>query len=61
MEDGDRSRYANHIGENGERLYQQAEQLELEGVVAKHVASPYMAGRSREWVKIKTPIGRERD
>ncbi len=57
----ERVRYLNHIGENGERLYHEVERLELEGIVCKQADSPYTAGRSRHWVKVKTPIGKERE
>ena len=42
LEKGDRIRYASHIRQNGERLYQQDEALELEGIVAKSSVSPYL-------------------
>ena len=29
--------------------------------LAKRPLSVYVAGRSKDWVKIKTPIGRERE
>ncbi len=48
-------------GENGGRLFAEVERLELEGVVGKQADSPYVAGRSRFWVKINTAIGRERE
>lgn len=35
--------------------YRLAEQLEIEGVVAKAMGSRYVQGRSRSWLKIKTP------
>jgi bifunctional non-homologous end joining protein LigD len=43
----------------GEWLYQQAEALRLEGVVAKRKGSLYRAGRTADWLKIKTPHGVE--
>jgi bifunctional non-homologous end joining protein LigD len=43
---------------DGVALLEQAERLGLEGIVAKRAASPYVAGRSRDWVKIKTSHGR---
>ncbi len=32
--------------------------MQLEGIVAKRADSPYVAGRSRHWVKVKTAAGR---
>lgn len=43
-----------YIEENGVELFQAAEQMELEGVVAKRKESIYYMGkRSKEWVKFK--------
>jgi len=47
--------FADHIGENGERRYAKAVELELEGIVAERADSHYTAGRSHDWIKIKTP------
>jgi bifunctional non-homologous end joining protein LigD len=52
---------AAHVHQDGERLYKEAEFLELEGIVAKRADSTYKAGRTEDWLKIKTPIGRERE
>jgi ATP-dependent DNA ligase len=52
---------ASHIEEQGERLYQEILALELEGIVAKRADSTYPAGRTSSWVKIKTPVGRDRE
>jgi bifunctional non-homologous end joining protein LigD len=42
----------------GEWLFAQAEAMNLEGVVAKRKGSPYRAGRTSDWLKIKTQHGR---
>lgn len=47
--------YVHHIPEAGAELYQQAALLGLEGIVAKRRDSPYVAGRSAHWLKIKQP------
>ena len=47
------------IESNGEWLYAHAEELRLEGIVAKKKGSPYPKGRTVDWLKIKTPHGRE--
>lgn len=54
---GHRNRYLSHVSENGERLYQQMLALGLEGI-GKRADSSYVAGRTKDWVKVKTPIGR---
>jgi bifunctional non-homologous end joining protein LigD len=47
-------RYLEHVEEEGEALYREAERLGLEGIVAKKCASPYKAGRSSAWLKIRS-------
>ena len=39
---------------DGEVLYQQVRKLGLEGILAKRADSPYRAGRSPSWLKIRT-------
>ena len=47
-------RYLDHFERDGEVLYEQIQQLGLEGIVAKRADSPYRAGRSAVWLKIRT-------
>jgi bifunctional non-homologous end joining protein LigD len=37
----------------GHFVFEQAASLDLEGMVAKRLASPYQRGRSRDWIKVK--------
>jgi len=53
-----RIRPVQHVGEMGKRLYEAACGLELEGIIAKRADAPYTAGRSHDWIKIRTPHGR---
>jgi bifunctional non-homologous end joining protein LigD len=46
-------RYADHVRGRGRAFYEAAAEQGLEGVVAKRAASPYVAGRSRDWLKIR--------
>ncbi len=47
-------RFVEHVaGSEGERLYARAAALGLEGVVGKRASSPYRAGRSRDWRKLR--------
>ncbi len=46
-------RYADHVEERGEALYEQVVATGLEGLVAKKASSPYRAGRSANWQKIR--------
>ncbi|HET9947567.1 MAG TPA: DNA ligase D [Longimicrobiales bacterium] len=47
-------RYADHIEERGEAMYEQVEKMGLEGIVAKKADAPYKGGRTSAWVKIRT-------
>ena len=47
-------RYLEHVEEDGEALYHEAERLGLEGVVGKKAAAPYKAGRSALWLKVRS-------
>jgi len=53
--------YCKHVGESGEKLFQAADQLQLEGVIGKRADSPYLRGRTTNWVKVKTAHGRHID
>jgi len=46
-------RYLEHFETQGEALYAQVAELGLEGIVAKKADSPYRAGRSADWLKIR--------
>jgi bifunctional non-homologous end joining protein LigD len=46
-------KYVEHFEKDGEALYEQVVQLGLEGIVAKKADSPYRAGRSSNWLKIR--------
>jgi bifunctional non-homologous end joining protein LigD len=47
-------RFLEHVEDEGEVLYREAERLGLEGVVGKKAASPYKAGRSPCWLKVRS-------
>jgi hypothetical protein len=49
------------VGERGEKLFQAANRLGLEGVIGKKAKSPYRRGRTLDWVKVKTAHGRNID
>lgn len=56
-----RIRYAGHFLDSSKELWALANEQELEGIVAKDAASPYTAGRTLRWLKIKTDVGAERE
>jgi bifunctional non-homologous end joining protein LigD len=46
--------YSEHWPEHGKRLFKEAEQQGLEGIMAKRAQSRYLSGaRSKDWLKIK--------
>jgi bifunctional non-homologous end joining protein LigD len=47
-------RFLEHVDQDGEALYREAERLGLEGVVAKKAAAPYKSGRSPSWLKVRS-------
>jgi bifunctional non-homologous end joining protein LigD len=49
-------RYLEHVDEDGEALYREAERLGLEGMVGKKAAAPYKAGRSAVWLKVRSRL-----
>jgi bifunctional non-homologous end joining protein LigD len=48
-------RYCDHVDRDGARFLAVACEAGIEGIVAKRLASRYLAGRSIEWVKFKCP------
>ncbi len=42
-----------HVPEEGKALFAIAKQQQLEGIIAKRLASKYVTGRSGDWVKLK--------
>jgi ATP-dependent DNA ligase len=54
----ERIRPVQHVGEVGTRLYDSACGLGLEGIMAKRGDALYQAGRSKDWMKVRTPHGR---
>ena len=48
-----------HRNENGEALFQEACRKGWEGLIAKRADSPYVATRSRDWLKLKCEQGQE--
>ena len=53
LSEGTPLRYVDHFEEDGERLFEQVTRMDLEGIMAKKADSPYRAGRSSAWLKIR--------
>jgi bifunctional non-homologous end joining protein LigD len=49
-------RYLEHVEDDGEALYREAERLGLEGVVGKKASAPYRSGRSPSWLKVRSRL-----
>jgi bifunctional non-homologous end joining protein LigD len=48
------ARFADHVEQHGEALFEEVSKMGLEGIVAKRATSPYRSGqRSRDWLKVK--------
>lgn len=52
-------RLSEHFETGGAELFEAARRNDLEGIVAKRAASPYVAGRSADWLKIKVSTEQE--
>jgi bifunctional non-homologous end joining protein LigD len=53
-------KFSDHITARGEAFFKEAVKLDLEGIIAKKMQSPYRAGvRSGEWLKIKNHLTQE--
>jgi bifunctional non-homologous end joining protein LigD len=44
---------ANRLSPNGLEAFEIASRRGFEGIVGKHATSPYVSGRSRDWLKVK--------
>src|SRR6266699_6922173 len=45
---------SDHIEAEGEHFFKHIEKFDLEGMIAKRAASPYVQRRSSDWLKVKT-------
>jgi bifunctional non-homologous end joining protein LigD len=52
-------RYTPHRNERGEEFFAEACAKGWEGLIAKRASSPYVHGRSRDWLKIKCTLEQE--
>ncbi|HEY0317348.1 MAG TPA: non-homologous end-joining DNA ligase [Solirubrobacterales bacterium] len=52
-------RYTPHRNERGEEFFREACAKGWEGLIAKRASSPYVHGRSRDWLKIKCGFEQE--
>ena len=52
-------RYNEHLEGEGDVIFRHACKLGCEGIVSKRADSPYRSGRSRDWIKTKSPAAIE--
>ena len=45
--------YSDHVGGEGDALYERASEMGLEGIVSKRANATYQSGRTTTWVKVK--------
>jgi len=48
-------RLVEHLAHGGDVVYRHACRLGCEGIVSKRLGSPYVSGRTRQWLKFKNP------
>jgi hypothetical protein len=51
--------YNEHMEGDGEMIFRHACKLGCEGIVSRRADSPYRSGRSRDWLKVKSPAAIE--
>jgi bifunctional non-homologous end joining protein LigD len=47
--------YVHHHEDDGEKLFEAACKLGLEGIVSKRLTAPYKSGPSKSWIKVRNP------
>lgn len=47
--------YDEHLEGDGARIFDHACKLGCEGIISKRADAPYRSGRSRDWIKVKSP------
>ena len=45
--------YSDHMEDNGQKMFEHACEMGLEGVISKRMDAPYRSGRSESWIKVK--------
>jgi bifunctional non-homologous end joining protein LigD len=51
--------YADYVEGSGPEFFEHARQMGLEGILSKRADRPYISGRGRDWLKIKSVQGEE--
>jgi bifunctional non-homologous end joining protein LigD len=45
--------YSDHMDANGQKMFEHASGMGLEGIISKRVDAPYRSGRTESWIKVK--------
>ena len=45
--------YSDHMEDNGQKMFEHACEMGLEGVISKRMDAPYKSGRGESWIKVK--------
>src|SRR2546427_504947 len=56
---GGQIRYSDHVVGQGEKVFENACRMGMEGIVSKRRDMPYMPGRTRGWLKVKCHLEQE--
>ncbi len=52
---GDGIQYVEHLEGDGDKMFEAACKLGLEGIVSKRLTSPYKSGTCKSWIKVRNP------
>ena len=52
-------KFSDHVIGNGQKLFDEATRLKLEGIISKRLGRPYSAGRGPDWLKVKCSMREE--
>lgn len=52
-------KFSEHVVGNGDAFFAEAARLGLEGIISKRIGSPYVPGRSHDWLKVKCSLQEE--
>jgi len=55
LRDGRGVQYVEHAEGHGDKLFEAACKIGLEGIVSKKLTSVYHSGPSKSWIKVKNP------
>jgi bifunctional non-homologous end joining protein LigD len=51
--------FSEHVVGNGDKFFEEAAKLGLEGIISKRLGRPYVSGRGSDWLKVKCSLREE--